>query len=158
MQGSKTAYCSVALTRRPAALQKTHAIAVCCLVHVIAGTSATVLGNLPLGLILVVGLQWLVTHFTVVPRQRRARPDAARQRVGWPRKRAIGAAATPFGGRLPAKGGAWRERVGSVALADAWERLCGAVVQTWVYDTWCAAKRALPQPSPASLANIVLLC
>ncbi|KAL6750227.1 PXA domain-containing protein [Haematococcus lacustris] len=33
---------------------------------------------------------------------------------------------------------AWRARVGSPLVEFAWDKLCGSIVQQWVYDTWWA--------------------
>jgi hypothetical protein len=49
------------------------------------------------------------------------------------------AAAAAAAGRAHAADGAWRAAVGSAPVAAAWERLCGAVVQEFVYDSWYAA-------------------
>jgi hypothetical protein len=34
---------------------------------------------------------------------------------------------------------AWRSQVGSKVVEYAWDRLCGSLVQQWVYNTWYAA-------------------
>ena len=33
----------------------------------------------------------------------------------------------------------WRSQVGSKVVQYAWDKLCGSLVQQWVYNTWYAA-------------------
>ncbi|KAI3433581.1 hypothetical protein D9Q98_003392 [Chlorella vulgaris] len=97
-------------------------------------TSSSMLGNVPVALLAVIGLRFLCCQ---MDRQQRGSPLGAREARSWRQQAPPTTPAATFG--VPpsaAKPDSWRKLVRAPVVEEAWSRFAGSIIQEFIYDTW----------------------